>query len=118
MTTGLEELPVGSVHRVEVVEIREVNVDPNDTIHAQPELGEYSSDRAQHSTRFRLHVAEYRDPIWKIGGNQTRKKGVVIIDDHLTERRLRRWYRLGLQASDYGYLCKRSVISRFVPMGT
>lgn len=84
-----EEVAVGRVHRVEIVEVAQVYVDPDDEFGLEIEFFKDAPDGCEHRAGFGGDVAEYRQALGKIGSDQSGQESIMIIHDHLAEWRRR-----------------------------
>ena len=66
-----EELPIDSVHLVEVIKVREMDVHSHDAIHIKSNLSEHALDRVHHKPGFLSHVSEHFFPVAQISSHES-----------------------------------------------
>ena len=96
-----EKLAISRVHGVEIVEVGQVHVHSDDGFPLKLEFVEDAAYGRQHRAGLGGNIAKRRDALGEIGRNQAGKECVMLIQNHLAERRRRSGDRVRLNAGQW-----------------
>jgi len=80
-----KKLAVGGIHRIEVSEVGEVDLDLYHVFTGELQFVEYVANDGEYRAGFGGYIAEHGDSDGEISRDQAGQEGVMLVQHHLTE---------------------------------